>query len=342
VVPTAGVHQHDLAGREDLTAPTDARARTAAAAADRPSRFDRARDDVMHCGGVLRGAERELFCVGLSTLWEEFESPKDDEEPGTTEVDGFDRLTGPERLALLAQVAKGLHDRGEPCADLTAFNEAAVAAVIAQVRNLVSVEIDAQRSGFAPFSRNRRATKGAGSRRHTSSRASPEGGPPQGEQHRLFKVVRSDRNHALQDSRRQRLSCRRHLLRHGAVPKSVNEGLAGDSRGLLLSGAVLSDFARARSDPSRPSTNLQSPQGVAYTTVIDGQRRRGLSLPHTADALGPEPAVCSGHLQGRKRGVSQKALVFGSNRRLSHGIYMVAKGRSHGQCWREFGGKETR
>jgi hypothetical protein len=130
VVPTGDVHQHDLAGREELTAPTDARARRAAAAADRPSRFDHARDDVVHCGGVLRGTEWELFRVGLSTLWDDIELQEADEEPCTTEVDGFDRRTRPERLALLAQVAKGLHDRREPCADLTAFNEAAIAAAL--------------------------------------------------------------------------------------------------------------------------------------------------------------------------------------------------------------------
>jgi hypothetical protein len=104
---------------------------------------------------VLRGAEWELFRVGLSTLWDDIESQEDDEEPGTTEVQGFDRLTRPQRLALLSQVAKGLHDRREPCADLTAFNEAAVAAVFAQVRYLVWVEIDGQRSGFGAFSRDR-------------------------------------------------------------------------------------------------------------------------------------------------------------------------------------------
>ena len=104
---------------------------------------------------VLRGAEWELFRVGLSTLWDDIESQPDDEEPGTTDVKAFDRLTRPERLALLAQVGKGLHDRREPCPDLTALNEAAVAAVFAQVRYLVAVEIDAQRSGFGTFSRDR-------------------------------------------------------------------------------------------------------------------------------------------------------------------------------------------
>src|SRR5947209_19176874 len=97
---------------------------------------------------VLRGAEWELVRVGFSTLWDEIESQQDDEEPGTTEVAAFDRLTRPERLALLAQVAKGLHDRNEPCVDLTALNEATIAAVFAQLRYLVGVEIEAEREGF--------------------------------------------------------------------------------------------------------------------------------------------------------------------------------------------------
>jgi hypothetical protein len=58
-------------------------------------------------------------------------------------------------LAALAQAAEGLHDRRELCPDLTALNEAAVATVLAQVRYPVAVEIDAHRSGFDTFSRNR-------------------------------------------------------------------------------------------------------------------------------------------------------------------------------------------
>jgi hypothetical protein len=83
---------------------------------------------------VLRGAEWKLVRVGISTLWDEIESRADDEEPGMTDVETFDRLTRPERLVLLARVARGLHDRDEPCADLTPLNEATVAAVFAQVR----------------------------------------------------------------------------------------------------------------------------------------------------------------------------------------------------------------
>jgi hypothetical protein len=104
---------------------------------------------------VLTGAEWELFRTVVSTLWDDIESQEDDEEPGTTGVNLFDHLPRPDRLALLAQVATGLHDRAKPYPDLTALNEATVAAVFAQIRYLVAIEIDAQRSGFGPFSRNR-------------------------------------------------------------------------------------------------------------------------------------------------------------------------------------------
>jgi hypothetical protein len=59
-----------------------------------------------------------LFRVGLSTLWDDTESQEDDEEPGTTGVKLFDGLSRLDRLALLSQVANGLHDRAEPCPDL--------------------------------------------------------------------------------------------------------------------------------------------------------------------------------------------------------------------------------
>jgi hypothetical protein len=105
---------------------------------------------------VLRRAEWELFREGLSTLWDDTESQEDDEEPGTTGVKLFDCLSRLDRLALLAQVARGLHDQAEPCPDLTALNEATVAAVFAQVRYLIAVEIDAERSRFDAFSGDRK------------------------------------------------------------------------------------------------------------------------------------------------------------------------------------------
>ena len=41
---------------------------------------------------VLRGAEWDLFRVGLSTLWDDIESSGDDEDPGTTGIKAFDNL----------------------------------------------------------------------------------------------------------------------------------------------------------------------------------------------------------------------------------------------------------
>ena len=64
---------------------------------------------------VLRGAEWDLFRLGLSTLWDDIESPMDDEDPGATGIKAFDNLRKPERLAQLAQVARGLHDENESC-----------------------------------------------------------------------------------------------------------------------------------------------------------------------------------------------------------------------------------
>jgi len=64
------------------------------------------------------------------------------QEPGTSGVAVFDNLRKPERLALLAQVAKGLHDEDEPCPDLTALSEGTVAAVFAQLRYVIGIEIE--------------------------------------------------------------------------------------------------------------------------------------------------------------------------------------------------------
>src|SRR5262249_22826005 len=93
---------------------------------------------------VLNGAEWDLFRLGLSTLWDDVEMSEDDEEPGTTGIEVFDNLRKPERLTLLAQVATGLHDEGEPCPDLTALLEGTVAAVFAQLRYLIGIEIESE------------------------------------------------------------------------------------------------------------------------------------------------------------------------------------------------------
>jgi hypothetical protein len=88
---------------------------------------------------VLRGAEWVAFRLGLSCLWDETEASGEEEQDGTTGVAVFDRLRKSECLALLAQVARGLHDEGAPCPDLTALTEGTIAAVFAHLRYLIEV-----------------------------------------------------------------------------------------------------------------------------------------------------------------------------------------------------------
>jgi hypothetical protein len=103
---------------------------------------------------VLKGAEWDLFRLGLSILWDDVEMADDDEEPGTTGVEVFDNLRKLERLALLAQVATGLHDEGEPCPDLTDLSEGTVAAVFAQLRYQIAIEIESDTDRTGPSSTN--------------------------------------------------------------------------------------------------------------------------------------------------------------------------------------------
>jgi hypothetical protein len=224
---------------------------------------------------VLRGAEWELFRVGVSTLWDDIKSQEDDDEPGTTEVYGFDRLTRPERLALLAQVAKGLHDRGAPCADLTALNEAAVVAVFAQVRYLVSVEIDGQRSGFGAFSKDR-----PGRSRVLVLTAvrqiepDPRADLPKASSADFSKwsdLIRTMLFRILDDI--DYLAADIFLDLPPSRIRSM-KALLGNPRISLLGNTVLSDPARARIGPGRPSTDLWSSQGVAHSTVSDDLRQR--------------------------------------------------------------------
>jgi hypothetical protein len=92
---------------------------------------------------VLRGAEWAAFRLALSCLWDETEASGEEEQDGTTSVAVFDRLRKSERLALLAQVARGLHDEDAPCPDLTALTEGTIAAVFAHFRYLIEVEVEA-------------------------------------------------------------------------------------------------------------------------------------------------------------------------------------------------------
>jgi hypothetical protein len=98
---------------------------------------------------VLRGAEWELFREGLSCLWDDVEVAEEEDGPGTTGVGVFDDLPKSERLALLATVAKGLTDEDEPCPDLTALTEGAIAAIFAHIRSHIEVEIELREETMA-------------------------------------------------------------------------------------------------------------------------------------------------------------------------------------------------
>jgi hypothetical protein len=102
--------------------------------------------------GVLAGAECDLFRLGLSILWDDVEMSDDDEEPGTTRNAVFDNLREPERLALLAQSASALHDEGEARPDPTAWSEGTVAAIFAQLRYLIAIEIEHEAECTGPSS----------------------------------------------------------------------------------------------------------------------------------------------------------------------------------------------
>ncbi len=93
---------------------------------------------------VLQRAEWAVFRLGVSCLWDEIEASEQEEEYGTTGVAVFDRLRKSERLALLAQVARGLHDEDAPCPDLTALTEGTIAAIVAHLRYLIEVEVEAE------------------------------------------------------------------------------------------------------------------------------------------------------------------------------------------------------
>ena len=93
---------------------------------------------------VLQGAEWAVFRLGVSCLWDDTEASEEEEDGSTTGVAVFDRLRKSERLALLAQVARGLHDEDAPCPDLSALTEGTIAAIFAHLRYLIEVEVEAE------------------------------------------------------------------------------------------------------------------------------------------------------------------------------------------------------
>jgi len=88
---------------------------------------------------VLQGAETALFRQGLGEVFSLLEADHDDEWSFGAEP--FDELQRGQKLAVLAQVARGLLRDEEPMPQLTAVLEATVAVIYGQVRELVEMEI---------------------------------------------------------------------------------------------------------------------------------------------------------------------------------------------------------
>ena len=88
---------------------------------------------------VLQGAEAALFRQGLGEVFSLLEADHEDE--WSFGAAPFDELQRGQKLAVLAQVARGLLCDEEPIPQLTAVLEATVAAVYRQVRELVELEI---------------------------------------------------------------------------------------------------------------------------------------------------------------------------------------------------------
>ena len=107
---------------------------------------------------VLSDVEAKLFLAGLSSLvgW------LDEDEEWESGVKVFDRLSMPEKLALLEHVAVALlEDQGEPPKQ-TAVSEGAIAAVYAQLITKVDVELDDPSGGTATCDTVRKAAIAVG------------------------------------------------------------------------------------------------------------------------------------------------------------------------------------
>lgn len=91
---------------------------------------------------VLRGSEWDLFCVGISTVWDIVEDTFDDPDLLKTRVKAFDDLQPNQKLALLGLVGKALRDEEEPSPNLTVYTEGTVAAVFRHIAAEVTMEIE--------------------------------------------------------------------------------------------------------------------------------------------------------------------------------------------------------
>ncbi|QEL15572.1 hypothetical protein [Limnoglobus roseus] len=98
----------------------------------------------MHSGDrVLTAAEWALFRVGLDLLLMFVEDDLDNQEDTTeTGATAFDRLTAEQKLVILADVATALREPAVPMPHHTAANEAAIAAVVYTLDDMLTEELE--------------------------------------------------------------------------------------------------------------------------------------------------------------------------------------------------------
>lgn len=98
---------------------------------------------------ILKGAEAALFRESLGIVVDMVEAEiVGDSDPWEFGVPVFDQLAAPAKLALLAEVGWALLRDTDACPKLTAINEAAVAALFANIEHSLQFEIDTQKDGY--------------------------------------------------------------------------------------------------------------------------------------------------------------------------------------------------
>ena len=91
---------------------------------------------------MLLGAEAALFREALGSLWDDIEMSEESDEQCLVGIVPFDNLTFGQRLTMLVEVGEALLDENVPMPNLTAVNEATVAAVFAHLAINVEIEFD--------------------------------------------------------------------------------------------------------------------------------------------------------------------------------------------------------
>jgi len=90
---------------------------------------------------VLSGAEARLFREAVLLMSDDIASVDSDEESFFDGASLFDRLTRSQQLASLEVVAHHLFHETPACLPLTAWSEATLASLLAEIRRMVQAEI---------------------------------------------------------------------------------------------------------------------------------------------------------------------------------------------------------